>query len=182
MGRRISRRTFSILTMVGVGLFAITVIMMMTSSSLNTSKTGFIKNSEIFIEFKGKKELEAKLTKNQGEQQAMLDSLALDIATIKNELTSNPNNQELKRKKGEKEKLYIELNRDFTQQKNTKGQEYTEVIWKQINQYIQDYGKVKGYDYIYGASGNGSLMYAKEAKDITDDVINYINNKYEGLE
>jgi outer membrane protein len=45
---------------------------------------------------------------------------------------------------------------------------------------MQDYGKKHGYDFIYGAQGSGNLMYANGQKNITDEVLKYINERYQG--
>ena len=50
-----------------------------------------------------------------------------------------------------------------------------------LNDVILDYGKENECDYILGADGSGSLMYAKDSDDITKDVLVYINNKYKGV-
>ena len=55
---------------------------------------------------------------------------------------------------------------------------YTSDIWKHINEGIAEFGKAEGYDFIFGASGNGGIMYADEANDITDRVVTYINLRY----
>jgi hypothetical protein len=44
-------------------------------------------------------------------------------------------------------------------------------ILAEINTYIKQYGKEKGYDFILGATDNGNIVYAAEGKDITDDVL-----------
>jgi outer membrane protein len=57
-----------------------------------------------------------------------------------------------------------------------KSDAFDKIIWDKINRKINDYGKEQGYDYIFGAKGDGSIMYASDKKDITKAVIAYINN------
>ena len=50
-----------------------------------------------------------------------------------------------------------------------------------VNNYrktIKDYGKAKGYDYIYGTGESASVLYAKDAYDITKEVVKLVNDKY----
>lgn len=50
-----------------------------------------------------------------------------------------------------------------------------------VNNYrktIKDYGKEKGYDYIYGTGESASVLYAKDAYDITKEVVKLVNDKY----
>lgn len=49
---------------------------------------------------------------------------------------------------------------------------------KGVKAFIKDYGKEKGYDYIYGTGDAASVLYAKDQYDITKDVIKLINDKY----
>jgi outer membrane protein len=43
---------------------------------------------------------------------------------------------------------------------------------------IKDYGKEKGFDYIFGTGEAASVLYAKDNYDITKDVIKLVNEKY----
>ena len=75
------------------------------------------------------------------------------------------------------------------QQENIKLEEYqkhftstvSEQVWERLNGYIIEYGQENNYEMIFGASGNGNIMYSKEGFDITEQVINYANEKYEGV-
>jgi len=58
--------------------------------------------------------------------------------------------------------------------------EYNQLIIERINKYVYEYGKENNKKIILGATGDGSIMYAEEGMDITDDVLSYINSKYEG--
>ena len=50
---------------------------------------------------------------------------------------------------------------------------------KSYRKVIKDYGKEKGYDYIYGTGDvSPSILYAKDSYDITKEVIKLINDKY----
>jgi outer membrane protein len=51
-----------------------------------------------------------------------------------------------------------------------------------MSTYILAYGKKHNYDFIFGSSGNGTLMFANETYNISDDIIKYINDKYKGVE
>lgn len=52
-------------------------------------------------------------------------------------------------------------------------------IWERLNPAIEQYGKEKGLEMLIGANGSGSLLYADKGRDLTDDLIKYINQKYE---
>ncbi|WP_353088585.1 OmpH family outer membrane protein [Flavobacterium sp.] len=53
-----------------------------------------------------------------------------------------------------------------------------------VNNYrknIKDYGKEKGYDYIYGTGESATVLYAKDAYDITKEVVKLVNDKYKAV-
>jgi len=140
-------------------------------------KTAFVDNQRLFQEFGGKKELEQRLEQAAHAQQAALDSLGLQIKSL--QVAAQQDEQAAKR-------MFL-LQRNYQQQEQEqqmdyqqKSQEYTEAIWKQISQYTIEYGESQGYDYVFGIAGQGTLMYGKEGYDITEEVLTYINAKYEG--
>jgi outer membrane protein len=47
---------------------------------------------------------------------------------------------------------------------------------------IKDYGKEKGYDYIYGTGDIASVLYAKDSYDITKEIIKLVNEKYKSAD
>jgi outer membrane protein len=128
-------------------------------------KEGYIVNQRIFDGFKGKVELEQKLMSLRNANKVTLDSLAKIVQ-------ANPKNRALI-EHYDKTAHTMELE---DQQRSAK---YTSDAWKRINQYIAEYGKQYGYDFIFGATGEGNLMYAENRNDITDEVIAFINQKYQ---
>lgn len=139
------------------GLFCFAIISLQVPK-----KQGFIENFKLFNNFKGKKELEAKLLNIKSANKLRLDSLKTLINSKETELYYR------------QQVLVIE------QQEESINAEYNAQVWNQLNSYIKDYGKENGYDFIYGATGNGSMMYAREDMDITEELIKYANETYEG--
>jgi len=58
--------------------------------------------------------------------------------------------------------------------------EYDSEIWARINTYVQEFGHENDYSIIFGAAGNGSIMYSDSTVNITQDVLRYMNEKYDG--
>lgn len=59
-------------------------------------------------------------------------------------------------------------------------QKMTQTVINDINDFVKDYGKNHGYPIIFGAGGNGNIMYAEEASDLTGEVLEGLNAQYEG--
>lgn len=58
------------------------------------------------------------------------------------------------------------------------GAEMDELV-KEIKNLIQEHGKTKGYDFILSTADEiNNILYAKEGKDITDEIIKLLNDNY----
>ncbi len=126
-----------------------------------TGRNAYVMNQQVFAQFKGKIELENKLNALRQDYKKQLDSLAASVAFP------------------QQDPAYQQTAREFGLKEQELSDRYTADIWKRINQYIAEYGKQNGYDFIFGASGDGSIMYAGEASNVTEEVIAFINKQYD---
>lgn len=53
--------------------------------------------------------------------------------------------------------------------------EFNQNLQDQLEAYLEDYNKEKGYDYILSYSRSGSILYKNKSLDITDDIIKGMN-------
>ncbi len=143
-------------------------------------KTAYVDIHQVFEAFEGQKELSSKLENLGVQQKTLLDSMAMHLRTLQQKVGANPAKTVLAKLESQ-QMNYVSLNREFTANYEEQDRQYSDMVWKQINEYITAFGKEKGYDYIYGANGNGTLMYASNHENITSTIIEYINQKYEGF-
>lgn len=71
---------------------------------------------------------------------------------------------------------YREAIQQHAQQEN---QRLTKAVLVEINTYIKQYGKAKGYTFILGATESGNIVYAADGTDITSDVLKGLNEQYD---
>lgn len=57
------------------------------------------------------------------------------------------------------------------------GVEMDSVVSK-YRKIFKQYGKDKGYDYIYGTGEAATILYAKDSYDVTKEIIKLVNDKY----
>lgn len=143
-----------------------------------TEKIAYINTSEVYDEFQLKKDLEAKLKTITQTRKAIADSLKLNLQMFANSVDKK--SAESINKFNLMREQYLQKENQFKEDNENLAQSYREQIWKQLNQYVNDYGKAHGYSFIHGASGNGSLMYAQDKFEITKELIEYANEKYKG--
>lgn len=143
-------------------------------------KTAFFMSAEVYNEFDYKKELEVELITTQNNAQRVIDSLELDLNMTVDYLNSvEPSTDQIALFE-RKQQNYMEFRNQIESGYGAKSQEFYNLIWDRINNYVKEYGKENGYTYIFGANGDGSIMYAEEGKDITKEIIQMINQKYAG--
>jgi outer membrane protein len=123
---------------------------------------GYVMTQKVFQGFKGTVELNGRMETVRKSNKKLIDSLEL----LTNKAPSLLERiRQIKSEKQEQERVLAE--------------QYTSELWSVLNKNIEEYGKEKGYEFIFGASGNGSLMYGGESMNITQDVIEYVNKKYD---
>jgi outer membrane protein len=150
-------------------------------SNWSKPKTGFILIHEVYNNFGLKKELEKKFLATKNARQKMLDSLELSLKFLANKIQ-----QQKEKNKDDilvfnnKRDEYLQKKQIIEEDNTALTNQYDGEILTQLNQYVKDYGAEKNYTYVYGIDGNGALMYGKEGENITKEMIEYINNKYNG--
>ena len=75
------------------------------------------------------------------------------------------------------QQLGIEQNA-LLQQLQQEGAVLKDTLISEVKKFIKDYGKKKGYDYIYGTGDAATVLYAKDNYDITKDVLKELNDTY----
>ena len=153
--------------------------LIITMSSCSGDKNAVVDVTKLYSEFQMTKELEQSLEQNLNAKNVIMDSLKFAIQRLEVQLNANATDlliQQYELKKQE----YVYTEQKFIQENERLSQQYYEQALKQINAYVQDYGKEQGYSYIFGATGSGSIMYTNEANDLTEELIAFINQKYQG--
>ena len=144
-------------------------------------KVGYVELSKVFEGVEMKLELQQKLEKDLMGKKGLVDSLMFQLSTLKNELENQ--------KEPSKEKIeqFYQLQAYYAKQKETfdqyqlqETQNYDAQILGQMTQYIKDFGNENGYDFIFGDDNTGNILYGRPAADITSEVIEFINQKYQG--
>lgn len=146
-------------------------------------KTGFVIIQDLYSGFNMKKEVEKKYQQTKNARDKILDSLTLELKIlakkIQNEQEKNKSTlAEFNTKRDE----YIQRKQTYEEDNTALAKKYDKEILTQLNQYVKDFGEKNHYTYVFGNDENGSLMYAIEAKNITKEVLEYINNKYKGVD
>jgi outer membrane protein len=145
----------------------------------NEYKIGYVDVNSVYESFAFKKEIEAKLIQVKQTRKNILDSMQLQLKVLAN--TLQPTIEKERMLFEAKRQEYFSKEKAFSEDNDALTREYAIQVMKQMNQYVQEYGSEHGYTYILGADGNGSLMFADKNKNVTTEVLEYLNDKYKGV-
>lgn len=144
-------------------------------------KTAYVDMAKVYNTFKLKEELERKLQFSQKQRERVIDSLEIQLKTLSNkiELEQGRNKEDLRTFELKREE-YALREQQIKEDNQAQAENYKEQIWKQLDQYVQDFGDAKGYDYIFGVDESYTIFYKNESHDITTELLEYVNKKYQG--
>jgi len=80
---------------------------------------------------------------------------------------------------GNKQQQITSYQEAVQKQMQEEDKKMTQTLINDINDYVKQYGKSKGYKIIFGASGGGNIMYGEESSDLTKDVLEGLNAEYD---
>jgi len=66
----------------------------------------------------------------------------------------------------------------FERENESANAMYTNKIWNQLNTFMLQYGKDNNCQVIFGANGQGNIMYGDDSLDKTEDILAYVNKRY----
>lgn len=166
---------------------AVSIISCNKEQTANTStelKTAYVDTAKLMEEYTEAKDLDAKF-KSKSEAEAK--KFEVEEANFKAEVANFQKNAQAngqawaQQKNAELEQRQQRLQyaaQSVGQKLQMEGATEMDSLVKSVKAFIKDYGKEKGYDYIYGTGDAATVLYAKEQYDITKEVIKLLNEKY----
>lgn len=147
-------------------------------------KTAYVDTSVLMKEYTEAQDIEAKY-KAKGEEKGR--QLQAEINRFKQEASNfqaqaQANGQEWAQKKGaelqKREQQLGYAQQALAQQLQQEGGTEMDSLIVGVKKFIKDYGKEKGYAYIYGTGEPATILYAEEKYDITKEIVKLLNEKY----
>lgn len=161
------------------------LVILMAASCQQTGKIGYVDNSQLINEYQEKKDIEERLNTKIAAFQKRTDSLRkifqLDVneAEIKARSMSQANIQKLSQELQERESILSQRVQLEQQQITQESRAQNDSLIKKIRDFVKDYGEKNGYSYILGSNEGGSVMYGKGENDLTQTILDLLNQAYE---
>lgn len=141
----------------------------------NNDKTAYFEFNKVYNECSLKKTLETDLEKVVSARKSHLDSLQLELSLLSGKIESkNASQTEFQRFEDLKNR-YLTLQDNYEQENVRLKENYTSQIRKEINDKARLFSEKKGYTYLFGAMGDGTIMYASEKNDVTKEFLEFID-------
>jgi outer membrane protein len=149
--------------------------------SCSQDKSAYIDVSTVFSEFNLSQKLEKEREIITKARQGILDSLQLQLNQFSKQFEFKVDSNQVKYFNQKRQEYYYK-EKQFDEDNQALLREHNEQSMKQLNEYIKEYGETNGYKFIFGATGNGSMMFAEEGANISIEVVSFANDKYNGVE
>lgn len=163
-------------------LFSISVSFLI--NVLTRDKIAIIKTGEILAKYKGANEARSLLEKKIKIMELNKDTLKTEIEELLKKYDEDRNKLSGKEKDHLENELkykrsnYIKYSEATNDKVKAEEQMLLEGVFNQINSFMVEYGKKNKYDMILGTTSGGNILYAKETIDITNQVLEELNNSY----
>lgn len=152
--------------------------------SCEQQKLAYVDNNKMLEEYQEKTDIEAKFKMKSDKLNQKRDSIsqAYQIEAQAFQLRA----QKLSDKKAQEEYGLIQQRAQFMGQQlqqeeqslQVAGQVEMDSMVVRVKKSIADYGKTKGYTYVFTGGDGGSVLYGPEAADITDEIVKILNDNY----
>lgn len=119
----------------------------------------------LFNEYKYKTDMEKASQGTLGKLKNDLDSIAVIYKV-------NPTNVRI-------QQMVMEKQQQLSQGYEAINKEINQKVWERLNSKIHDFGKENKIELLIGANGMGTVLYASDNRDVTDDLVKYVNESYE---
>lgn len=157
------------------------------TSQVKEVKTAYIDITKLLDESTEAKDIEEKY---KGKSKEMGGQLEAEVAKWKSEAADFKKNAMVngqawaQQKGGELQQREQELNyaqQSILQQLQQESGAEMDTLVKGYKKVIKDYGKEKGFDYIYGTGEVATILYAKDSYEITKEIVKVVNDKYKAV-
>lgn len=163
---------------------AVAIVSCNKTTDAKDFKTAYIDTNKLLEESTEAKDLKAKYEDIASEKDSRIKVEVDKLEADKNAFQANAqkNGQAWAQQKyGELQQREQQI--QYAQQaviQQLQGQHGAEMdsLVKRYKKIFKDYGKDKGYDYVFGTGEAATVLYAKDQYDITKEIIKLINDKY----
>ncbi len=153
-------------------------------TSCDQEKTAYVDTTKLVQEYKEMEEVEANFSTKSDSVKRQLDSIARGFQEEVQAYQQGMNSMSQEQRQ-QKEQELMQKQQRIQQQQQMQGNRLREEsdavidsIVEKVKAYVADYGEENGYTYIFGSNESANIMYAKDGKDLTQEILDNLNEEY----
>ena len=161
------------------------VLTLVVFASCQESKIGYIDNSVVINDYQAKKDVETKFQAREKAYNQKHDSIekAFQIEAQKFQLAANKMSQKKAQERyqelGQQRQIIDQQRQNEANQLAQSFQNEIDTLIVKVKDYVKEYGEKNGYTFILGTSdGAASVLYGKEENNLTQTILNALNEEY----
>jgi len=165
-------------------IVAVAVFVLVVKCFMTSEKTAYVDSVKLISKYDATVEMQKMLEQKRKVMEANIDTLGLELqGEIKKFEAERPKlsakeislNEALLKNK---QQQFMQYQRAVEQKMQEEQKKIQEEVLQRMNTYIKEYGRSHSYKYIMGATVTGNLIYADEAYDITDEILEALNKQH----
>jgi len=147
-------------------------------------KIGFVDNVKLMDEYQEKIDIEKKFEAKSQAHNQKRDSISQAFqmeAQAFQEKAQSMSQQKAQEEYGILQQRGQRIGQQLQQEEQQlqqQGQTEMDSLISKVKEQIRKYGKDNGYDYILGGGNGGSVLFGKENKDLTQEILKQLNANY----
>lgn len=153
--------------------------------SCTKTKIGYVDVEELMKEYDATKDVEEALKVEQEVMAKTLDSLSVAFQNKVKAYYQKANRMSAKSRQNKEQELQqeqqsIQVKQQEAQQAlQKKSQDEIERLTKKVDSVVAAYAASNKYNIILGTQGNGTVMYGEDEMNLTETIIDELNEEYE---
>jgi len=160
------------------------VAFVILSASCNQTKIAYINVEDLMKDYDGTKALEETLKEKQEAMSKELDSISAPFQTKVQEYYQNAQNMSASKRAQTEQELQQEQQvlqgrqQQAGQALQQENQLLSEAITKKVDSFVSVYSKANGLNLVLGTSGNGTVMYGDDNLNVTNAILELLNEDF----
>jgi outer membrane protein len=172
------------LSAVCVVLLISSVYLLFKTADLKSSgslKIGYVRSEQLLQQYKPALAVQQKLQQETADAQKDLEKRYKELQTMDADIKKKsevltmqalaPQIEKMQRKQNE----FLQLQQSIQQAVQQKQSELLEPIFQDVSNFINKYGRDKGYAVVFGTPVEGIIVYGDPANDLTETIITELN-------
>jgi len=168
-----------------VGTFLLGDVIYLNIMESQNQRVAVVQMEDFVYNFKGMKDASMDYSKKLDNWNGQIDSLKGTLEGLYHEIQMDSiNNNKAKLaadidKFKYIQKIYVENQQKLNDKATEDDKNMTQGILNQLNEYVKEYAEKNGYDIVLANNQQNNVLFNAEFTDITQDLLNFANMKYD---